>query len=143
MIDTQDSMLTRSMLTGLFIGIIDTLICLAYNIGYRDFFTGYLPSTLINVSSLIFGVNLLLLIVGIVYFLFTKVFGKRDYIFSAAFLLLIAFCIRQIMMGHRFSDRTENLEFRGLLLGVVLVLGISIVALPYLLRSKFFEKYVL
>ncbi|WP_431210322.1 hypothetical protein ACQ86N_30410 [Puia sp. P3] len=62
----NDSPFGHAMLAGLFIGIIDTLICLAYNIGYRDA-TGYTPSALINVSSLIFAVNLLLLFIGMLY----------------------------------------------------------------------------
>jgi hypothetical protein len=56
----------NATMTGLFVGIIDTLICLSYNIGYRNF-TGYMPSAIINVSSLIFAVNLILfvLILGV------------------------------------------------------------------------------
>ena len=55
----RDSTFTRAMMAGLFIGIVDTLICLAYNAGYRDI-NGYISSEIINVSSLIFAVNLLL-----------------------------------------------------------------------------------
>jgi hypothetical protein len=132
---------TNTMLTGLFIGIIDTLICLAYNIGYRSL-TGYTPSMLVNVSSLIFAVNLLLLLTGMVYFVFRKLFGTKDYIYITLAFLFTGFLVWQTEIGHRFSDATVNDESRGLLLGIVLILGASAIALPFFYRSKFFEKYV-
>ncbi len=135
-------MFTNAMITGLFIGIIDTLICLAYNIGYRNF-TGYTPSMLINVSSLIFAVNLLLLITGMVYFLFRKAFGGRDYIYVVLAVLFTGFLAWKTEIGHRFADTTVNAEFKGLLLGIVLILGTSAILLPFFYRSKFFGKYVL
>jgi hypothetical protein len=138
----QENMFTNAMMSGLFIGIIDTLICLAYNIGYRNF-TGYAPSTLVNVSSLIFGVNILLLLTGMVYFVFSKLFGRRDYIYVVMTFLLTAFLAWKTEIGHRFTDATVNAESKGLLLGILFIMGASAIALPFLYRSRFFEKYVL
>jgi hypothetical protein len=138
----QDNMFTNAMMSGLFIGIIDTLICLAYNIGYRDF-TGYTPSTLVNVSSLIFAVNLLLLLTGMAYFLFRRLFGGKDYIYVILAVLFTAFLAWMTAIGHRFADPTVNAESKGLLMGIVFILGASAISLPFLYRSKFFEKYVL
>jgi hypothetical protein len=138
----HESNFGRAMLTGLFIGIIDTLICLAYNIGFRSF-TGYTPSALINVSSLIFAVNLLLLVVGILYGLWVALFGNKDWLFTILFIGLTLLAAWRTELGHRFADAAVNAEFKGLLLGIVLVLGISAAVLPYLAQSKFFEKYVL
>ena len=123
MTEDQENIFTRAMMTGLFIGVVDTLICLAYNIGYRDM-TGYTPSELINVSSLIFGVNLLLLIIGMLYFVFIRLFGKRDFVFIAVFLLLTAFFVWKADTGHRFADYLVNKEWRGLIVGVVAILGL-------------------
>jgi hypothetical protein len=138
----QENAFTNAMLTGLFIGIIDTLICLAYNIGYRSF-TGYTPSTLVNVSSLIFAVNLLLLLTGMIYFVFRKLFGRKDYIYVLLAILFTGFLAWQTEIGHRFADATVNAESKGLLLGIVLILGASAISLPFFYRSKFFGKYVL
>ena len=139
--DKEDTF-TKAMMTGLFIGIIDTLICLTYNIGYRDF-TGYTPSALVNVSSLIFAVNILLLLTGIVYFLFRTIFGSRDYVYVVVAILFTGFLAWKTEIGHRFADAAVNAESKGLLLGIVLILGASAILLPFLSRSKFFEKYVL
>ena len=137
----QDSTFTRAMLGGLFIGIIDTLICLAFNIGYRDA-TGYAPSAFINVSSLIFAVNLLLLLIGMVYFLFIKIFGEKSAAFTIFAIVITLLGGWQIELSHRFADVTLNAQFRGLLLGIVLILGISTSTLPFLFRSKFFHEHV-
>jgi hypothetical protein len=137
----QDSTFTRAMLGGLFIGIIDTLICLAFNIGYRDT-TGYAPSALVNVSSLIFAVNLLLLLIGMLYFLFIRFFGEKSLAFTIVILLLTLLGAWQTEIGHRFSDATVNAQWKGLLLGIVLILGISASTLPFLFRSKFFHEHV-
>ncbi len=142
MTEDQENIFTRAMMTGLFIGVVDTLICLAYNIGYRNM-TGYTPSELINVSSLIFGVNLLLLIIGMLYFVFIRLFGKRDFVFITVFLLLTVFFIWKADTGHRFSDYILNKEWRGLIVGVVAILGLSASTLPICFQSRFFEKYVL
>jgi hypothetical protein len=138
----SDNFFSKAMLTGLFIGIVDTLICLAYNIGYRDV-TGYIPSAIINVSSLIFGVNLLLLVIGMLYFVFFKIFGRRDYVFILTILALTAFFVWKTDTGHRFADGLQNGQWKGLLGGILLILGASAVSLPFCLRSRFFEKYVL
>ena len=77
----QPSLFFKAMMTGLFIGIVDTIICLTYN-------------------------------------------WKAE-------------------IGHRFTDYAVNMGFRGLLTGIILILGVSSAALPFLGRSRFFEKYVL
>jgi hypothetical protein len=142
MTNDQENVFTRAMMTGLFIGVTDTLICLAYNIGYRDI-TGYTPSEVINVSSLIFGVNLLLLVIGMLYFVFIRLFGKNDFVFITVFVLLTIFFIWKADTGHRFTDIIVNKEWKGLILGVVAILGVSASALPLCFHSRFFEKYVL
>src|ERR1700759_4517243 len=116
--DERFNLFTTTMLTGLFIGFVDTVIILAYNIGYRDF-TGYAPSALVNVSSIIFAVNLLLLLTGMIYFLFTQVFHSKDYIYVLAALLFTGFLAWQTEIGHRFTDPVVNAESKGLLLGIV------------------------
>jgi hypothetical protein len=128
-------------MTGLFVGIIDTLICLSYNIGYRNA-TGYIPSELINVSSLIFMVNLLLLVIGIAYYGFIRLFGTKDIIFSLVLLGLTGYFLWKVAMGHRFPDEKESSGFRGLMMGIIVILGLSAASIPFLYRSKSFKEHV-
>ena len=130
------------MMTGLFVGIVATVICLAYNIFYRDK-TGFLPADMINVSSLIFAVNLLFWVLGIVYYLFTIAFKKGDLAFFLVFLLLLAFSIWKATEAQRSADHEVNMQFRGLLLGIIIIIGIGTLLIPYLFHSKKFEEHVL
>ncbi len=75
------SIFFKAMMTGLFVGITDTLICLVFNIAYRNA-TGYLPSSLINVSSLIFVVNLFAVGHRHRLFLFLRASKRGDVLFE-------------------------------------------------------------
>jgi len=137
----QDSLFEKTLLVGLFIGFFDTIVCLAYNLWYRDA-TGYTPSMLINVSSIIFAVNIIFLFIGLSYGLFLRMFGRRDVVFAITFIAITAFLAWRTELGHRFTDTIVNHEFKGLLLGIVIILGIGALAVPLLYRSRFLDKYV-
>ena len=136
------SIFFKAMMTGLFVGIIDTLICLAYNIGFRSY-TGYIPSSFINVSSLIFCVNLTMTVVGIVFYGFHRSSSQGDNIYFIFFLALTAFLAWKITGIHRFDDDHENASFKELLGGIVVILGISGACLPFLFRSRKFVDAVI
>jgi hypothetical protein len=132
----------RAMMTGLFVGIVDTIVCLIYNIAYREF-TGYTPSGLINVSSLIFAVNIVLLLIGIIYSVFLRVFRKGDFPFAVFFIGLTILLTLKAIAINRFPDEKLNNDFRGLLGGIILILGISASCLPLLYRSRKFDEFIL
>lgn len=135
------SIFFQAMMTGLFVGIIDTLICLAFNIGYR-YETGYFPSEFINVSSLIFMVNLTMLVVGLIYFAFVRFVGK-DIVYLTVMLLLTAFLAWKSATVVRFGDSHMDSGFHGLLTGIVLILGISASCIPLLFRNRKFLDTVI
>jgi hypothetical protein len=136
------SIFVKAIMTGLFVGIIDTLICLAYNIGFRNY-TGYIPSSIINVSSLIFCVNLTMTVVGIVFYAFHRSFRQGDPIYVIFFLALTAFLAWKITGIHRFDDARDNTSFKELLGGIVLIMGISGACLPFLFRSRKFVDAII
>jgi hypothetical protein len=138
----HQSIFFKAMMTGLFVGIIDTLICLTYNIAYRSL-TGYAPSSIINVSSLIFAVILILLLVGIAYYAFLRVSGKGDVLYLVAILLLTVFLTWKSVKLVRFNDSRLDNGFRGLLTGIVLILGIGAACLPFLYRNKNFMEHII
>jgi hypothetical protein len=134
---------SKAIMTGLFIGIIDTVICLIFNLVYR-YFTGYPLSAFINVSTLIFAVNLLFPVIGIVYFLFKRAFPKNDIVFIIVFVLLTIFFSWKAESINRSPIHAFTIGFRGLLLGIVIILGgTAAFGLPLLYHSKKFEEGVL
>ena len=135
--------MSKALMTGLFIGIIDTVICLIFNVVYRDF-TDYPLSAFINVSTLIFAVNLLFPVIGLIYFWCKKAFPKGELIFIVLFVLLTIFFAWKVEGVNRSEVLTYTLQFRTLMLGIVLILGLSAAfGLPYLYKSRKFEENVL
>ncbi len=123
------------MLGGLLSGIVATLVCFAYDIFYR-MATSYGPSEFINVSSIIFIVNLLLLLFGIFYFAFRYFFKKGDLLFSLLMGLLTAYSVWKAFTFHRFTDTLLSRGFSQLLGGTLLIIGLCAMAIPLVLKNK-------
>lgn len=130
------------MMTGLFIGIIDTIICLAYNIGFRDA-TGYIPSTIINVSSLIFAINILFCVIGIVFYFFHRYLRGGDALYFIVFLALTIWLAVKTFAAVRFGDARLDSGWHGLMGGIVLIMGVSSLLVPLAFRSNKFQDAVI
>jgi hypothetical protein len=125
----------KAFLTALFAGILATMVCFAYDIYFR-MTTMYGPSDYINVSSIIFMVNLLLLVAGVAYYAIKSWSKNGDLIYSIFFVLFFGFCIWKIAGIHRFADYQLNKEFIQLLGGTVIIIGIAVICIPYLFNNK-------
>jgi hypothetical protein len=125
----------NAFLTALFSGILATMVCFVFEIWYR-LATFYGPSDFINVSSIIFIVNILLLVAGVIFYAFKTWFKKGDLMYSVFFLLLMAFCIWKTAGIHRFTDLKLNREFIQLLGGITIIVGIAALCIPYFYNNK-------
>jgi len=135
----NQSFLSRTLLTSVLVGFVATIVCLFFNIFYRDA-TGYQPSDYINVSSLIFGVNLVFVVVGLIYFAFLRLFKRADLIFEILFAIITIACI---WLASRATIAHNNLlssEFRTLLIVIVAIMGVGAAfCVPFFYRHK---KYI-
>jgi len=104
--------------------------------------TGYKPADYINVSSLIFAVNLIFFGAGLVYFFLLRAFKRGDMIFEILFGLVILFCAWRATHAH-LTNATDTSEFRTLLIGVIIIMGIGIELVPLFFHNKRFEEAVL
>jgi hypothetical protein len=133
---------SKATLTGVFAGIVTTLLCLTYNILFREN-TGFSLSELINVSSLIFLVNLIFLFLGIAYYFFAAYIRKGGFVYTLVFIGLTVYTSLQSMRVHRSDDLLLNTQFHHLLLGLVLIIGIAGSAgIPFLFHNKQFSDHV-
>jgi hypothetical protein len=140
--DQQSTPFSRALLTGVFVGFSATFLCLVYNVVYRSS-TGFTPSEIINVSSIIFVINLLFVVIGMLYFVFLKSFPKGDVFFIVVFVLLTLFCVWKAEGTHRSDNYEVSLQFRGLLTGIIIISGIGAsFFIPLLFHSKKFEENV-
>lgn len=134
---------SKSILTGLFAGIVATLLSMTYNIFYRNS-TGFPLSDFINVSSLIFSVNLVFLLIGFVHYGFTRFSKIGEKAFIVVFLLLTVVFALLAANIHRSDVPQYNTEFHRLIIPIVILMGLmAAVGIPYLYHSRKFEKAVL
>jgi hypothetical protein len=131
----------RSLMVAVFVGILTTLLTMFYDLLFVDVFKFPL-SAIINVASLIFAVNLIFLVIGPVYYAFITLFRKGDILFIAVFILLTAFLVWKAEGTHRTDDPVVNMQFRNLLAGIIILIGLSALCIPFLFHSKKFEKHV-
>lgn len=138
----HQSPFSKAVLTSVFVGFFATIICLIYNIIFRES-TGYLPADFINVSSLIFAINLIFLVIGLLYFVFLRSFKKGDVVFGILFGLLTIFCAWRAGHANMENNPVLTSEFRTLLVGVIIILGIGAELVPLLFHNEKFRDAVL
>lgn len=135
----EPQLLSKCVLAALFAGILATLADEAYNLFYR-LITGFVPSEIINVSSLLFGTLLFFMVAGIIWY-FLSLFIKRSaVIFAVLFLVITSIGFMVAMQTHRSVDPRVTSQFRGLFTGIVLIMGLMAAFLiPYFTkRHKLF-----
>jgi H+/gluconate symporter-like permease len=132
-------------MTALAVGIADTILCLAFNLLWRKEGTiGFFSSDFINVSSIIFGINILFIVIGVVYFGFLQARVTGEVLFSIIFAALTVIGVIAAMHAHRSPDPGQNARFHVLLTGVILICGASAaIGLPLLYHSRKFGKHIL
>ena len=133
---------SQTLITGVFVGYLATVFCLVYNIIFRDR-TGFPLSDFINVSTIIFLVNLIFPVIGIVYYGIIATCKRADLIFDILCVLVLSFCIWKTETVHRTTEAHLNAEFKTLLLGIVIILGIGSFLIPVLYHSQKFKEAVL
>ncbi|QEC66364.1 hypothetical protein FRZ67_03245 [Panacibacter ginsenosidivorans] len=130
--DYQQTDFSKALMAGLFAGIVATLANLGYDFFYRDI-TGFQLSQIINVASIIIASTLLLTIAGIGFYFFKHNIKKGGIIYRLIFFVLTFLCVYLSVHVQRSTDPIVSNEFRGLLTGIVIILGgLAVFFIPYL-----------
>lgn len=124
----------RPMMAGLFVGIIATVFNIFYDVMYRES-TGFELSTIINVSTLIFGTLLLTLFAGSVYALLAQFIKKPALVYIIIFGLLAILCLRFALHVYRTDDPLQNQEFHQLFSAIVIITGLAVLCVPLLVKK--------
>ena len=122
--------LSQSIMAGLFMGIVATIVSLVYNIIFREK-SGFQLCSIINVSTIIFSVPFVLLLAGFLYS-WMRTHKMKDVFFIVLFILFTIGCIYLDFHIQRSDDPAVNLQFRILLMGIIVITGISSFFIPYL-----------
>jgi hypothetical protein len=141
--DFQKTIFYRSFMTCVFAGLTGTVLSMFYDL----FFTQVLNfplSAMINVSTLIFVINLTFIVIGFLFYGFVSSSRHGETIYRALFILLTAFSIWKLQGVHRTDNDAINIQFRYLSSGIVVILGLlASIGVPFLFHNKQFDKYVL
>jgi len=141
--DFPKSVFYRTFMTSVFVGLAATIVTILYDYIFVKIFSFPL-SAIINVASLIFAVNIVFLLVGILYYLFIATFKKGDMFYILLFVLITGFLTWRSEHANRIDNYAVNMQFRQLLSGIVIIMGImAAFIVPYLYHSKKFEDKVL
>lgn len=132
---------SSALLTGVFAGLVATLLCMAYYLGYKGS-TGFPFSSFINVSSLIFVINIIFVIIGLIYSFFLQFSRKGEIQFILLFILVTVLLVFTANTTHRSDNPVWNHEFHELLSGLIIIMGVSaFVVIPLLYHNrKFIDK---
>jgi len=134
---------SKSLLTGLFAGITATLCCFVFGLAYR-LQTGFLLTDFINVPSIIFVCNILLLAIGMLHFMFERIPRYGTWIYIITFTVITLFCIWKTGSIQRSNIYEETIKFRGLLTGMIIIIGSSAsLLIPYLYHNRKFIQYII
>lgn len=129
-------------MTAIFVGFADAVLCLIFNIVFRRLRPDF-PSTILNVSIIIFGILFIFMLIGLVYLLVRKFIRHGDLVFFTLMGVLTVVMVWAIQGAHLSDDLVENASLRGEFTGVALIAGISAaVGIPLLHGSHTFELNV-
>lgn len=134
--EIETSSFYKSLMAGLFAGIIITIANLIFNFIYRSV-TGFNPSQIVNVTSIIFVSLILSVLAGILYYLVVPYAKKSKFLFIVLFFVLTVIVTYVAFNVTRSSDATVSSQFHGLFAGIVIITGlINALLIPYMARNK-------
>ena len=126
---------SKALLAGLFAGIAATCISLVFNAYFRGI-VNFDLSAIINVSTLIFSLTILLTIVGLIYNLFITKMKRGSLIFQVVSFVGIALLAFGAFHVTRTTNVAMNFKFQELLLGIIIITGMcTVFGIPYLYKK--------
>ena len=126
--------LSRSILAGLFSGIVATVSNLIFSITYRSI-TQFYEFNAIDITTIVFGTILLSIACGAMFYFFVHYLNKGVMLYRLMVVIVtIAIVIIGINLRHTIQDVIPN-EFRVLVIGTqVIIGGLAAFLIPYLFR---------
>jgi len=132
--DYQQTDLSRSILAGLFAGIVATVGNLVFIFIYRRI-TAVYTFNLMDAFTTIFGTVILLLVCGLFFYFFVHYLKRGINIYRVIVFLVTAVIVYVSLQYHRLPGYSITAEFRALFIGTqVIIGGLAAFLIPYLFR---------
>ena len=134
----------RVMMTGVFVGLITTVLVLVYDVFFVENKGFAVNDYFINVTMLIFSINILFLALGPLYYGLQKLSRYGEIIYIVLIVAAALFLLLKMKNVDRADNDFINAKFKELLSGVVILVAIgACILLPVLYHNRKFEKNVL
>jgi hypothetical protein len=132
--DYPQSDLSRSILAGLFSGLVATVSNLAFTIIYRSI-TQFYEFNAIDITTIVFGTLLLSLACGAMFYFFVHYLNRGIMFYRIMVVIVtVGIVIIGINLRHMVQEVIPN-EFRVLVIGTqVIIGGLAAFLIPYLFR---------
>lgn len=140
--DLKRNSFDKVLMAGIFVGIVVTVVSLFVDATFLES-TGFPYDIIINVSSLIFGVNLVFLVIGVIYYAFTRLPKYGTVFFITVFVLLTLFLLLKVKGIERTDNALLNSEFRELLSMIIILVASGAIVLPFLINNRKFREHVI
>lgn len=135
--DYEQTEFSKSVLAGLFAGITATVLCLLYNAFIR-YSIGFHLSDIINVSTIIFAMLILVTLAGIVFYFFHHYIKKGGYVFQTVSVVLTVLLVIGTQSIQRSALPSLTIEFRELLTGIIIISALCVVfIIPFLYKHDY------
>ncbi len=134
--------LSKALMTGLFTGLVATIVSLFYNIFFR-LSTGFPLPEIVNVSSIIFVINLIFVFIALFYFFIHKVSAQGDLIYLVITVVGTVIALWLVSSMQRSETSRYVHDFKGLLGGIFVIMSINAFLIPFLIKKKWFEDFFL
>lgn len=135
--DLEHTTFSKSVLAGLFSGLIATMLCLLYNAIFRSV-TVFSLSELINISTISFSILLSVTIAGLIFYSFDYFFKNGILLFKIVSLVITGILVLLCFQVNRTQILIFNIDFRQLLSGIVLITGLCIAGLiPFFFKHDY------
>lgn len=135
--DYEQTEFSRSLLAGVFAGIAATFFSLLYD-SYFRFFTGFTFSEMINVSTIIFALLLIVTLAGVIFYFFHHYLKKGTLIYQLVSLVFTIVLVILALHAQRSVDPVTSAHFRELLTGVIGITGTcTIFVIPFLFNKDY------
>ncbi|MES2371163.1 MAG: hypothetical protein V4557_01200 [Bacteroidota bacterium] len=132
----QQSYLSKSILSGVFAGIVATLSNLGFDLFFRKY-TQFMPSQIINVATIIFATMLFFSVAGLLYFFASKFIKQGVLVYVLIFIIFTIFCFNLGLHINRSSDPKVTADFRMLFLGLATITCVlATFLIPYLMKHQ-------
>lgn len=127
---------SKSILAGLFSGIVATVTNLIFTVAYRSI-TQFYEFNAIDITTIVFGTILLSLACGVMFYFFVHNLNKGITFYRIMVMIVtIIIVYLGIELRHTIQDNIPN-EFRVLVIGTqVIIGGLAAFLIPYLFNHE-------